>query len=64
MHATLVVGVSQTLRQETDGATYIWQGSHHVGVHSNFGDILPSQSLGTVLKKLNLTQQKPHTNKL
>ena len=24
----------------------------------HFGDILPSQSLGLVLKKLNLTQQK------
>ena len=28
---TLVVGVSQTLRHWTDGATYIWQGGHHVG---------------------------------
>jgi len=24
----------------------------------NFGDVLPSQSLGTAVKKLNLTQQK------
>ena len=24
----------------------------------HFGDVLPSQSIGTVLKKLNLTQQK------
>jgi len=27
----LVVGVSQTLRRWTDGATYIRQGDHHVG---------------------------------
>jgi len=25
------VGVSQTLRRWTEGATYIWQGGHHVG---------------------------------
>jgi len=27
----LVVGISQTLRRWTEGATYIWQGDHHVG---------------------------------
>jgi len=32
MHGTLVVGVSQTLRRGTEGATYIWQGDHHVGI--------------------------------
>jgi len=31
LHGTLVVGVSQTLRHWTEGATYIRQGSHHVG---------------------------------
>jgi len=31
MHGTLVVGVSQTLRRWTQGATYIRQGGHHVG---------------------------------
>ena len=31
LHGTLVVGVSQTLRRRTDGATYIRQGGHHVG---------------------------------
>jgi len=31
---------------------------HKIG---HFGDVLPSQSLGIVLKKLNLTQQK-HTH--
>jgi len=28
---TLVVGVSQTLRRSTEGATYVQQGGHHVG---------------------------------
>ena len=28
---TLVVGVSQTLRRWTEGATYVWQGDHQVG---------------------------------
>jgi len=31
LHGTLVVGVSQTLRRWTEGATYLWQGGHHVG---------------------------------
>jgi len=31
LHGTLVVGVSQTLWRWADGATYIWQGGHHVG---------------------------------
>jgi len=31
LHGTLVVGVSQTLRRWTEGATYIRQGGHHVG---------------------------------
>jgi len=30
-HGTLVMGVSQTLRRWTEGATYIWQGDHRVG---------------------------------
>jgi len=29
LHGTLVVGVSQTAAL-TEGATYIWQGGHHV----------------------------------
>ena len=32
----LVVGVSQTLRPWTEGATYIWQGGHHVDHWSKF----------------------------
>jgi len=31
LHGTLVMGVSQTLRRSTEGATYIRQGGHHVG---------------------------------
>jgi len=31
LHGTLVVGVSQTLRRWTEGATYIRRGGHHVG---------------------------------
>jgi len=31
LHGTLLVGVSQTLRRCTEGATYIRQGGHHVG---------------------------------
>jgi len=31
LHGTLVVGVSQTLRRSTEGATHIRQGDRHVG---------------------------------
>jgi len=33
----------------------------HSTQRGHFGDVLPSQSLGVVLKKLNLTQQKQIT---
>jgi len=38
LHGTLVVGVSQTLRHWTEGATYIWQGAITLGIgpHSSF----------------------------
>jgi len=36
LHGTLVVGVSQTLRRWTEGATYIPQGGHHVGHRPTF----------------------------
>jgi len=36
LHSTLVVGVSQTLQRWTEGATYIRQGSHHVGYWPTF----------------------------
>jgi len=31
LHGTPVLGVSKILRRWTEGATYIWQGGHHVG---------------------------------
>jgi len=31
LHGTLVLGVSQTLRRLTEGATYVRKGDHHVG---------------------------------
>jgi len=31
LHGTLVVGVGQTLRRGTEGATYMRQGGHHIG---------------------------------
>jgi len=31
VHANLVLGISETLRRWTEGATYIWKGGHHVG---------------------------------
>jgi len=36
LHGMLVVGVSQTLCHWTEGATYIWQGGHHVGQWPTF----------------------------
>jgi len=36
LHGALVVGVSQTVRRSTEGATYIWQGGHHVGIGPHF----------------------------
>jgi len=49
LHGTLVVGVSQTLRRWTEGATYIRQGGHHVGRLILFLDN----------KKFNRTQSVP-----
>ena len=36
LHGTVVVGVNQTLRRWTEGATYIRQGGHHVGHRPTF----------------------------
>ena len=48
----LVVGVSQTLRRWTEGATYVRQGDHHVGHWPTFlvraVTILPSEQNYTV----------------
>jgi len=42
LHGILVVGISQILRRFPEGATYIRQGGHHVGVgpHSSFNLLL------------------------
>jgi len=52
LHGHLVVGVSQTLRRSTEGATYIRQGGHHVGhlgigPHSNLPLIVVRQLLAS-----------------
>jgi len=46
LHSTLVVGISETLRRWTEGATYIRQGGHHVGIgpHSSFWCFSQEQS--------------------
>jgi len=31
LHGSLVVGINQTLQHWTEGATYVWQGGHHIG---------------------------------
>jgi len=36
LHGSQVVSISQTLRCWTEGATYVWQGDHHVGHWSAF----------------------------
>ena len=36
LHGTPAVGASQTLQRWTEGATYIWQGGHHVGHRPTF----------------------------
>ena len=41
LHGTLVVGVSQSLRRWTEGATYIRQGGHHVGQLPNKQHMFP-----------------------
>jgi len=56
LHGTLVVGVSQTLRRWTEGATYIWQGGHHVGHWPTF--------LVVCLSLYALAYLKNHTSKL
>jgi len=40
LHGTPVLGVSQTLRRWRDGATYIRQSGHHVGVGPHSSTLL------------------------
>jgi len=64
LHGTLVVGVSQTLRRWTEGATYIWQGGHHVGhwptfvvgFYKSIQILLYDSANCTVLRTVVLTQ--------
>jgi len=60
LHGTLVVGVSQTLRCWTEGATYIRQGGHHVGHWPTF---LVSSLNGVAAAEQNQIKcihQRPH----
>jgi len=36
LHGSQVVSISQTLWHSTEGATYVWQGDHHVGQWPTF----------------------------
>jgi len=36
VHGTPVLGVIQALQHRTGGATYIWQGGHHIGHRPTF----------------------------
>jgi len=47
LHGTLVLGISETLRCWTEGATYIWQGGHHVGHWPTFSIIYKSFKLSS-----------------
>ena len=48
----LVVGVSQTLGRWTEGATYIWQGGHHVGQWPTFLTVVMSWSAAAAVSFL------------
>ena len=57
LHDTLLVGVSQTLRRWTEGATYIRQGGHHIGHWPTFLVTLsiPSITLNSLQENLSVT---------
>jgi len=61
LHGTLVLGISQTLRRWAEGATYVWQGGHHVGHWPTF--LVPFTSTyyfnSTVVFQMNLVSQFP-----
>jgi len=46
LHGTVAVGVTQTLRRWTEGATYIRQGGHHVGHWPTFLVIIMGSPYG------------------
>jgi len=57
LHGSVVVGVSQTLRHWTEGATYIRQGGRHVGHWPTF---LVIKSLHLVVIKRVMQQVQPN----
>jgi len=63
LHDTLVVDVSQTLCHWTVGATYIWQGGHHIGHWPTF--LVLDLDYVTLLLVADLQQRKvSHANQL
>ena len=67
LHGISVVGISQTLRRWTEGATYIRQGGHHVGHWPTFlvlilkyspkAGILDTITFYTLVNGINLCQE-------
>ena len=66
LHSTLVVGVSQTLRRWTEGASYIRQGGHHVRHWPTFLIVsvlnVPKCIHGAITTKSQPTNQPPQSN--
>jgi len=60
LHGTLVLGVSQTLRRWTEGATYIWQGGHNVG-HWHVQSVAAEIRRG---KKRKIEEERNHSAKI
>jgi len=65
LHGTLVLGVSQILRREAEGATYIRQGGHHVGhwstYSSSFFFLLCFSSLNLSGRRLGVYHTSTHS---
>ena len=62
LHSTLVVGVKQTLGRWTEGATYICQGGHHVGIvsHSSLSSFFFFSSPNLSCRKLDVYHTLAH----
>jgi len=61
LHGTIVVGVSQTLRRWTEGATYIRQGIHH-GEHWPIFLVLLWTTVAITVAVINVQTIKCHLN--
>ena len=59
LHGTVVVGVSQTLRRWTEGATYIRQGGHHVGHWPTFLVLVIMHALATTMRSRGHNEHNP-----